>query len=140
MTTMPNVTDLSPTMHCPLKYITGAEAAFNGVIGSSLFTADSDGRKLVAYGELLVKATSGDDTGRYGPYKKDASDGRQSPAAGSVAIAGAAYDATLYDVPFAGLFANCLFDKSELTLNGLSLHGTSLTALLALFPTCTFMD
>jgi hypothetical protein len=47
---------------------------------------------------------------------------------------------TLGDKAIGGWFMDCVFDKSELTPNGVSLHGTSLTSLKAALPQNIFSD
>jgi hypothetical protein len=121
----------------PLKYVAGDEKAETVVVDNTYVTADTKSRKLIAGGTLLCKITA---SGLYGPYSKSASDGRQTLAEGSAVITWRGHDVTLGDKAVEGLFADCVFDLSELTLGGVSKHGASLTSLKAAFPQCTFSD
>jgi hypothetical protein len=121
----------------PLKYVAGDEKAETVIVDNDTVTADAKARKRLAGGNLLCKITA---SGLYGPYDKSASDGRETLAEGSAVITWRGVDVTLGDKAVAGLFADCVFDLSELTLNGVSLHGTSLTSLKNAFPQCTFSD
>jgi len=135
-----NYRDYSWQRRQPLKFRTGAEVSDTITIYSSTVTLDDDSRRLVPAGSLVCKITSGTGADKYGPYLKTASDGRESVTEGSARIAVAGHDVTLGDKAIAGWFHNCVFDKSELTPNGVSLHGASLTSLTAAFPRCTFDD
>jgi len=98
----------------PLLYRTGAEPVETLVVYSSTVTLDSDSRRLIPAGQVLCEITSGVGDGKYGPYSKTASDGRQTistAAQAYVAIEG--LDVTLGDLPIAGLWAFCTFDASE---------------------------
>jgi hypothetical protein len=59
---------------------------------------------------------------------------------GGVVFSWDAHDVTLFDRAVAGLYAQCMFDISELTTGGVSLHGTPLTNLKSCFPSCVFDD
>ena len=83
---------------------------------------------------------SGHNSDSYGPYDKTASDGRESPAEGGAAFTWEAHDVTLGDRHAAGLYAQCVFDTSELQMNGYNLHGTPLANLKTYFPSCVFDD
>jgi hypothetical protein len=124
----------------PLKYKTGAEKANTVVIYASTISFDDDGRRLLPGGSLLCKITSGAGADRYGPYSKTASDGRGSLTELAAVITEVGHDVTLGDRAVEGLYADCVFDKSELTLYGVSLHGTPLTSLKSAFPQATFDD
>jgi len=124
----------------PLKSSHGNERAKTVVIASSTVTDDSKNRKRLSPGTFLVKITSGDQADRYGPYLKTASDGRESPAAGGVIFTVEAHDVTLGDRAAAGYYAQCVFDMSELSPSGASLHGATLTSLKSYFPACVFDD
>lgn len=126
--------------HQPLKYQHGDEKAHSVIIYSSTVTLDDDSRRLVARGELLCEITSGTGLGKYGPYSKTASDGRESVTVDKVVVAVAGRDVTLGDRAVAGWFADCVFDMSEMTFNGVSTHGTPLASLKTAFPQCTFDD
>lgn len=136
----PNVVSNTQDRPRPLKYVTGAEVTASVVVYASVVTLDSDTRRLIAGGTLMCKITSGLGADKYGPYLKTASDGREAVAELSSVFVWEGADVTLGDRAMAGLFANCVFDKSELTMGGLSLHGASLTSLAAAFPQCTFDD
>jgi len=124
----------------PLKSVYGNERAKTVVIYASTVTSDAQSRKRLSPGSFLARITSGTGSGKYGPYDKTASDGRESPAEGGVVFSWEAHDVTLGDRAAAGLYAQCVFDRSELSTFGYSLHGSSLTDLKALFPSCVFDD
>jgi len=124
----------------PLKSSSGNERAKTVVIASSTVTTDTKSRRQLSPGTFLVKITSGDQINKYGPYLKTASDGRESPAEAGVAFSVEAHDVTLGDRAGAGFYAQCVFDQSELTMGGYSLHSTSLTSLKGFFPSCVFDD
>ena len=140
MANQPYVTSNTQDRPRPLKFVNGAEVSRSLVVYASTVSLDDDSRRLVAGGSLLCKITSGLGTDKYGPYSKTASDGRESLTEGAAVITWRGHDVTLMDKGIEGLFAMCVFDKSELTMNGVSLHGTSLTSLKAAFPTCSFDD
>jgi hypothetical protein len=52
-------------------------------LAASTVTADANGDKILPAGQFVVKVTSGGATGSYGPYASGATDGRQSPVAGT---------------------------------------------------------
>lgn len=124
----------------PLKSQAGNERAKTVTIYASTVANDTKSRKRLSPGTFLVKITSGTGIGKYGPYLKTASDGRESPAENGVAFSWEAHDVTLGDRPVAGLYAQCVFDMSELTMGGYSMHSTSLTNIKAMFPSCVFDD
>lgn len=124
----------------PLKSQAGNERAKTIVIANTTVAIDSKLRRRLSPGTFLVEIGSGPNAGKYGPYDKTATDGRQSPAVGKACFTWEAHDVTLFDTDAAGLYAQCVFDKSELTMNGYSLTGTPLTNLKAMFPTCLFED
>ena len=124
----------------PLKAVYGNERKKTVTVYASTVVADSQSRRRLSPGTFLVKIDSGTGAGKYGPYLKTATDGRQTPVEGEVAFTWEAHDVTLGDRAAAGLYAQCVFDKSELDMGGYSLHGTSLTNLKAMFPSCVFDD
>lgn len=124
----------------PLKYQRGSEVAKTITLYASTVAVDTKLRRRLSPGSFLVKITSGTGINKYGPYDKTVSDGRESPAIGGVAFNWEAVDCTLGDRACAGLYIDCIFDMSELTMNGCSLHGTPLTNLKSYFPTCVFED
>lgn len=138
--TWPHIDQNTQDRPRPLKYHTGAEVAKTITIYSSTVSLDSDSRRLIDAGELLVKITSGTGADKYGPYSKTATDGRGSVSENAAAFAVAGHDVTLGDKAIGGWFAMCVFDKSELTMNGCSLHGSPLTTLKTAFPQCSFED
>jgi len=123
--------------HQPLKYRYGDEKSKSIVVYASVVTLDNDSRRLVNRGEVLCEITSGTGDGKYGPYSGTATDGRQNLTNKMVVVAQNGLDVTLGDRPIAGLFADCVFDLSGMTLDGISAHST---ALEAAFPQCTFDD
>lgn len=124
----------------PLKSVHGNERKKTVTVYASTVTTDTQSRRRLSPGTFLVKIDSGTGAGKYGPYLKTATDGRQTPAEGEVVFTWEAHDVTLGDRAAAGLYAQCVFDKSELTMGGYSLHGTSLTNLKSFFPSCVFDD
>jgi len=124
----------------PLKSVHGNERKKIVTLYASTVAVDSKLRRRLSPGTLLVKITSGTGIGKYGPYLGTASDGRESPAEDGVCFNWEAHDVTLGDRAAAGLYAQCVFDKSELTMGGYSLHTTPLTNLKAMFPSCVFDD
>jgi len=124
----------------PLKSVHGNERKKTVTIYASTVVADSMLRKRLSPGTFLVKIDSGLGADKYGPYLKTATDGRQTPVEGEVVFSWEAHDVTLGDRAAAGLYAQCVFDKSELTMGGYSLHGTPLTNLKSYFPSCVFDD
>jgi hypothetical protein len=127
--------------HQPLKYRYGDEKAKTVVVGSSVVSLDSDDRRLVNRGELLVEITSGHLTGKYGPYSKTASDGRESLSINKAVVATRGLELTLgIDKEVGGWFADCVFDMSEMTLNGVSTSSSGQTDLRTAFPQCSFED
>jgi hypothetical protein len=135
-----NYTDNEFERKQPLKYRSGDEKAHTVVIYASTVTLDDDGRRLVPAGSLLCEITSGTGDGKYGPYSKTASDGRENITKALTVFAVAGHDVLLGDKAIGGWFADCIFDLSELTLNGATGHSTGLTTLETAFPQCTFDD
>jgi len=127
--------------HQPLKYRYGDEKAKTVVVGSSVVSLDSDDRRLVNRGELLVEITSGHLEGKYGPYLKTATDGRGTLSRNKAVVATRGLELTLsVDREVGGWFADCVFDMSEMTLGGVSTSSTGQTSLRTAFPQCTFDD
>jgi hypothetical protein len=125
----------------PLKSISGNERAKTVTVYASTVAVDTKLRRRLSPGTFLVKITSGTGINKYGPYLKTASDGRESPAEGGVVFSWEAHDVTLFDRAVAGLYAQCVFDKSELTMGGYSLNDpTPLSNLKGFFPSCVFDD
>jgi hypothetical protein len=138
--TWPHVETNTQDRPQPLKYVTGSEVAKSLVVYASTVALDDDSRRLVPSGTLLCKITSGLGADKYGPYSGTATDGRQTIAAGALCFVRSGVDVTLGDRPIAGLYAFCVFDKSELTTGGYNLHSTPLTTIEAALPTCVFDD
>jgi hypothetical protein len=124
----------------PLKKTSGQEIARTVVVYASTVSLDDDSRRIVKGGTLLCKITSGSGADKYGPYSGTATDGRQSINENAVVITRRGHDVTLGDKAVEGLYAMCVFDKSELTTGGYSLHSTPLTNLKSALPTCAFDD
>jgi len=117
---------------------TGAEPVETLVIYSSTVTADAEGRRLIPAAQVLCEITSGLGDGQYGPYSKTASDGRQTIGATYqpyVAIEG--LDVTLCDLPIGGLWAQCVFDVSEIEASSGISHA-DLATLKTAFPNAEF--
>lgn len=140
MANQPYTTSNTQDRPRPLKFVGGAEISKSVVVYASTVTLDDDSRRLVAGGTLLCKITSGLGADKYGPYLKTASDGRGSVTENAAVFTWRGHDVTLMDKAVEGLFAMCVFDRSELTTGGISFHGTPLTTLKAAFPQCSFDD
>lgn len=113
--TWPVVYDHSYKRRKPLKYRTGAEPIETLTAHASGITRDDDGRRLIHAATIMCEITSGHAQGKYGPYDKTASDGRQTIGATNqpyVTLAG--HDLTLSDLPVEGLWAQCIFNTSEI--------------------------
>lgn len=111
----PKYYDYSWKHRKPLKYRTGVEPMETLAVYSSTVTADSDGRRLLAAGTILCEITSGTGDGKYGPYLKTATDGRQTIGntyQPYVLLVG--HDVTLGDLAVEGLWAQCVFNTSEI--------------------------
>jgi len=122
----------------PLLHWTGAELADSVVIHASVVTADANSRRVVPAGGLLCKITSGNGLNNYGPYSKTATNGQQTLTQGACVVTTSAREVTLGDKEVAGYYGQASFDLTQLETYGLSKHGASLTALEAVFPTCSF--
>lgn len=118
----------------PLKYRTGAEPLETLVLFASSVALDVDGRRLIHGGTILCEITSGNGDGKYGPYVKTATDGRQTIGATNqpyVSLVG--YDVTLGDLPAAGLWSYCVFNSTEIyDVNSIST--ADLSTLQTAFP------
>ena len=136
--TWPKYYDLSWKHRKPLKYRTGAEPVETLILYSSCVTADADARKLIHAATILCEITSGAGDGKYGPYDKTASDGRQTIGATNqpyVAVEG--MDVTLGDKPIGGYWAMAIFNASELyDVNSISI--ADLSTLKTAFPNAEF--
>lgn len=130
----PNYSNFDWKRRRPLLYRTGAEPLESLVVYSSTVALDTDSRRTLSAGTVLCEITSGTGDGKYGPYLKTASDGRQTIGATYqpyVSVEG--LDVTLGDSPIAGLWAQCVFDSSEIEdVNGIS-HA-DLSTLKTAFP------
>lgn len=118
----------------PLKYHTGAEVAETVVVDYTTVTADSLGRRLIDPGELFTEITA---SGKYGPYLKSATDGRQGITHKKAVIVNQAANVELGDKAIGGWYHNCVFDVSELDLKTVPIHSS---ALQNAFPTCIWDD
>ncbi|MBN2005805.1 MAG: hypothetical protein JXA21_20780 [Anaerolineae bacterium] len=139
----PYVEDASYLYRRPLKYQNGAERVETLVVYASAVTMDESGRRLLPAGTLLNKIASGAGAGKYGPYNKTASDGRQTIAAGTTYVLTESHDVTFGDLAVGGYYMDCIFDVTQVADSGaagsaVSKHGASLTALKAAFPQCAF--
>ena len=140
---VPNVLDDTWLNREPLKAKNGSEFSRTVVVLASGVTADANARRLVPAGTVLCKITSGHGNGFYGPYTKTASDGRESLTAGAAVVASTGLEVTLGNNEIGGYYHNAVFDQTYIQDSGaagdvVSKPGTSLTALKAAFPTCTF--
>ena len=139
MADKPYYTDFGWKLRQPLKYRTGGEIIQSFVLASGSVTADSNGNKIVAKGTLVCEITSGDDDGKYGPYLKTATNGAQTLSVGACGVTMEGHDLATGDEEAACVTSFAAFDKSELTLPGLSLND-NLAELKAAFPRCEFLD
>jgi len=99
-------------------------------------TPGDDARRLLGAATIMCKITSGAATGKYGPYLKTATDGRQTVSASNQAyVLLDGYDVTNGDKAVAGLWMGCVFDTSEIVgQNAISDNSTMRTALKTAFP------
>lgn len=118
----------------PLKFQTGAEPRETLVVYSSTVALDADSRRTLAAGTILCEITSGTGDGKYGPYLKTATDGRQTIGSSvQPYVLQEGLDVTLGDLPAAGLWAQCVFYTSEIEdVNSIS-HA-DLSTLKTAFP------
>jgi len=139
----PYVEDSGWRYRQPLKYQNGGERVETLVVYASAVALNENARRLLPAGTLLNRITSGAGTGKYGPYGKTASDGRQTLAVGTSYILTESHDVTFGDVAVGGYYMDCVFDLTQVADagaagNAVSKHGASLTALKAAFPQCVF--
>lgn len=136
----PYVNDYSWLRKKVLKYRTGQEPAETVVIYSSCVAPNTSARRLLSAGTILCEITSGTGDGKYGPYDKTASDGRETIGATNqpfVALVGE--DVTLGDRAVAGLWMDCVFNRSVINeVNGISNVAAQLTTLKTAFPQADF--
>jgi hypothetical protein len=119
----------------------GDEKSETLVLYSSVVDLNSTtARRYVPAGTILCEITSGDGDGKYGPYEKTASDGRQtigSTVQPFVTIVG--HDVTFGDKAVEGFFADCFFDKDVIyDVNDISDVAAQLSTLKAAFPQSVF--
>ena len=138
MTTWPHVEDFSWTRRKPLKYRDGSEKLETLVIYSSCVALNDNARRLVPAGTIMCEITTGTGDGKYGPYDKTASDGRQTIGASTqVYVTLAGHDVTLGDKACEGLWMGCVFNTSEiLEVNEIS--NADLSTLKTAFPLAYF--
>lgn len=140
---MPRVESETWLRREPLKAV-GGEKARTVVILSSTVTANAvSGRRLVPAGTVLNKITSGHGLNYYGPYSKDASDGRETLTAGQSVIATTGLEVTQGNKEAAGYYAFAVLDLTYIqdaaaAGDGISKHGASLTSLKTAYPNCEF--
>jgi len=143
----PYVLDQDWLRRQPFKHRTGREAVRSVMALASTVVADSDGRRLLPAGTVLCKITSGHAYEAaapfYGPYTKDASDGRESIDAGSAVILDTGVEVTIGNTAVGGVHGFAEFDldyiqDDDAAGDAVSKHGTTLTALEDAFPTCIF--
>lgn len=142
----PHVRDQSWLNRNPLHFRSGGEKARTVVVFASGVTLDSDGRRILPAGTVLNKITSGNGDGKYGPYTKTASDGRQTVSRGVSVVLANGVDVSLGDRAVAGWFANCVFDPDYVQDEGAAgdpiskFDSTYTTTLRNAFPTCEWLD
>ena len=131
--TWPKVIDSTWKRRKVLKLRTGAEPLETLEVYSSTVTADSDGRRLIHAGTIMAEITSGTGDGKYGPYDPDAADGRQTLGVSASYVTLVGHDVTLGDKAVEGLWAQCVFNYSEI-LDVNSVSTGDLSALKTAFP------
>ena len=115
MTTWPHVEDFSWTRRKPLKYRDGSEKLETLVIYSSCVALNDNARRIVPAATIMCEITSGLGDGKYGPYDKTASDGRQTISADpQVYVTLAGHDVTLGEQACEGLWMGCVFNTSDI--------------------------
>ncbi len=136
----PYYTDNSWQRKKVLKYRQGDEKSETLVLYSSCVTPNADARRLVDAGTVLCEITSGAGLGKYGPYEKTASDGRETVDLTNQAfVLLTGKDVTLGDQAVEGLFADCVFYRPTINeVNAISNSAAMLTALRTAFPQCNF--
>ena len=139
--TMPYIDDYSWLRKKVLKYRTGAEPAETLLLYSSCVAANTAGRRLITAGTIVCEITSGLGDGKYGPYEKTASDGRETVDATNQAyVLLVGQDVTLADRAVAGLWAQCVFNRDVIDeVNEISSVSAQLTLLKTAFPNAEFM-
>jgi hypothetical protein len=136
----PNVRKMNWKNRTPLRYRSGDEKIETLVVYSSTVTLDADSRRLIPGGTLLCEITSGTGDGKYGPYLKTATDGRQTISADpQVYVTLAGHDVTLGDLAVEGAWMGCVFDTSEvLEVNTITDTAGNRTTLKTAFPRSEF--
>ncbi len=136
----PNVQDYSWVRKKVLKYRNGVEPAETLLVYSSCVTPNADARRLLSAGTILCEITTGAGTGKYGPYLKTASDGRQTlDATNQAYVLLVGKDVTLGDTAVEGLWTQCVFERSTLNeVNGISATAAQLALLKVAFPNVEF--
>lgn len=138
--TIPYVENFQWRRRRALKYRVGDERMESLVLYSSTVTPDDRARRVLSPATILCEITSGLGAGKYGPYDKTASDGRQTIGTANqpfVLLVG--YDVTLGDRSVEGLWMDCVFNWPEIVaVNGLSDNATQKGLLKAAFPQCAF--
>lgn len=141
--TYPHVMDYSYLYRRPLKYQKGDEAVETLVAYASVVPLNESARRFLPAGTVMNKITSGAGLGKYGPYSKTASDGRQTLTTGDTYVLTESHDVTFGDVAVGGYYMDCIFDITQVADAGaagtpISKHGASLAALKAAFPHSEF--
>ena len=136
----PNVQDYSWVRKKVLKYRTGNELAETLVVYSSCVTPNAEARRLMSAGTILCEITSGTGDGKYGPYLKTATDGRQTlDATNQAYVLLTGKDVTLGDEAVEGLWRDCVFHRATIDeVNSISTAAAQLALLKAAFPHSEF--
>jgi hypothetical protein len=137
---MPYVDDYSWLRKKVLKYRLGSEPTETLLLYSSCVPANTKGRRLVSSGTIVCEITSGLGDGKYGPYEKTASDGRETVDATNQAyVLLVGQDVTLADRAVAGLWAMCVFNREVIDeVNEISVVSAELAKLKVAFPNAEF--
>ena len=136
----PYVDDFSWLRKKVLKFRTGAEPAETLVLYSSVIASNTLAQKRLSAGTIVCEITSGTGIGKYGPYLKTASDGRQTIGATNQAfILLVGKDVTLGDQASEGLWMDCVFNRTVIDdVNDISTVAAQLTSLKTAFPQSDF--
>jgi len=136
----PYVDDYSWLRKKVLKYRTGNEPAESIVLYSSTVAADSDAKRLLSAGTIVCEITSGDGDGKYGPYLKTASDGRETlDLTNQAYILLVGKDVTLGDQASEGLWMDCVFNLEVIDdVNDISETAAQKALLRVAFPQSDF--
>lgn len=114
-----------------VRWITGGVT-----IDHTTVQADADGRKVLPIGTPLGKITSGPNAGKYGPWDKNATDGRET----AVCMLGETVDFALDGNGGFGDKVATAFDWARVIVARLPIDPADLADLKQQLPNITFVD